>query len=723
MLAKTCCLAALCGALLMQLASAAMVITLSSSASRSEELTFILTDDTGNTFEPSEAYYMWCGVWPLDTAPNSPTPTDIAAAPYLKTQEITSSTLFVTVTVQHLPVGLVKGACFNGDDVGTARLYKATNGNRVLPIFNITGSMALEGGIKAVAMRTDGAAWPTNGFLGCAVAASDAPVPTTQTALRTWWDHEPMEVTTAIGGFKYIDLSAVTQLELEFTGLQGLTTYSLMCGLQDNTNGLYYTQLQRLELTTTATTPIMFTLSGGAFGKVTVNLRRKDYANFAGRTEDSAMCLLHKTSYAFPPTIAIMLSYEYAKPGWDNNGYLVTVPLSNTTNNVDITFQPVAAFKWRVTCAFAQKNGGGVVTSAQQAPSDYQVNQVAELAEQLTSVIVNRTAFSMSVVLTQNYGGLIRCVASSPRAYLNMNFNILWSRENSYDRSVVVIQQEATGLRNTVLFADMTHSSRYQVACSHMNGIYIQDEYVVRFPCAAGKGAVSGGDDDGICNACVVGKFATGTSDTQAPCLDCPAGKTGPVGANSTAMCCGNNATYSGASKSCECFAGQAMAADGSCSRCPANTYISAGACVNCPANSNTTAGSTSMSQCICGGGYEMREGLCAQCPAGKFRKPAATNTNCTWCLKDTYAPDMGRADDCLACPVETLGGYERVAPQPPNTCYCPNAQMEWIPITDLQPTSTCISKHYSGAMASAELARLLIAAMVLLATCGLLLF
>lgn len=198
---------------------------------------------------------------------------------------------------------------------------------------------------------------------------------------------------------------------------------------------------------------------------------------------------------------------------------------------------------------------------------------------------------------------------------------------------------------------------------------------------SCGLGAVSNAGSN-VC-ACDLGYAYNGTACVQCAagsykstvgnvtCTQCIANSFSPVTgaiANSTCFSCGPNAVSVAGSSSCSCMvgyesngvsclacpAGRVKANIGNdtvCVNCLANQYSlpASSTCLQCGANTVSAAGS---SFCECNAGYELVNGDCVACTAGKF-KPLSGNSTCQDCAANDYS--LQGALTCLQCGVNAL--------------------------------------------------------------------
>jgi hypothetical protein len=83
------------------------------------------------------------------------------------------------------------------------------------------------------------------------------------------------------------------------------------------------------------------------------------------------------------------------------------------------------------------------------------------------------------------------------------------------------------------------------------------------------------------------------------------------------------------------------------CGPCAANTYCAGGASFACPVGAVSSVASTSVAACSCAAGFYSSEGVCIQCPAGKFCAggsvtSASASVPCpagSFCVAGTTAP------------------------------------------------------------------------------------
>ena len=156
----------------------------------------------------------------------------------------------------------------------------------------------------------------------------------------------------------------------------------------------------------------------------------------------------------------------------------------------------------------------------------------------------------------------------------------------------------------------------------------------------------------GACAKCPLDSY---NSQHNASCVRCPAHSSHLEQARTLITACTCDAGFSGldGGPCVACEPGFAKPLNGSqnCETCGPNAYSNgsaSAACVVCHGNSTAVAGSAVVADCRCDPGFELVDGLCAQCAAGKF-KGARGNEVCELCVVDTFAGAAG-ATVCVPC-------------------------------------------------------------------------
>ena len=205
--------------------------------------------------------------------------------------------------------------------------------------------------------------------------------------------------------------------------------------------------------------------------------------------------------------------------------------------------------------------------------------------------------------------------------------------------------------------------------------------------CGAGKYSTAAGLS-GACSNCDAGKFNAGTgAASSAACQPCSGGTSGPnAGASICSPCAAGKYAGTTGKTACDtCLPGTFTTVQGtvSCNPCVALTNCAVASesacipdfgskCVACAAiyacvyqsNACFVSGSTTVPACLCSPGFELLNGRCSGCVAGKFKAvngtgPCATITSPLVCPPGKYL-QLGTAfanSACLDCP-----------PLPPNT-------------------------------------------------------
>jgi hypothetical protein len=197
----------------------------------------------------------------------------------------------------------------------------------------------------------------------------------------------------------------------------------------------------------------------------------------------------------------------------------------------------------------------------------------------------------------------------------------------------------------------------------------------------------------GTCAKCPADSY---NSQHNASCVRCPAHSSHLEQARTTITACTCDAGFSGldGGPCVACENGFAKPLNGSqnCETCGPNTYSNgsaSAACVACHGNSTALAGSAVVADCKCDPGFELVDGLCAQCAAGKF-KGASGNGACELCAAGEFAGAAGTTA-CVACHADSDAEATR------ERCLC-NAGYVQASAAALHPTCTaCAAGTYQN--------------------------